>query len=194
MSRSEGPVSHTTEGQGRPEVCVATWAAGEPGPVGRWRRTPPPKPLRPNKPPTSKPLSPNRQMAIFNSVLERYARVNNKGGKTWSPRRQSHRHQPRRQRRLLLSHGKSILRSRMQSWRHPHLQGFHHLQQPLQLQLWSQGRPQRKLRPQHRWMRTLPGAHAGSCLRGGAACGGPSSRAPCGTCSPCPIRKTCHVH
>ncbi|KAK1334491.1 hypothetical protein QTO34_005497 [Cnephaeus nilssonii] len=76
MSRMEGLVSHTTEGQGRPEVRVATWAAGEPGPVGGWRRTPPPKPPRPNKPPTSKPLSPNMQMAIFNSMLKYYADVN----------------------------------------------------------------------------------------------------------------------
>ncbi|KAK1334601.1 hypothetical protein QTO34_005608 [Cnephaeus nilssonii] len=76
MSRSEGPVSHTTEGQGRPEVSVATWASGEPGPVDGWRRTPPPKPSRPNMPTTSKPLSPNMQMAIFNSMLKYYASVN----------------------------------------------------------------------------------------------------------------------
>ncbi|KAK1334492.1 hypothetical protein QTO34_005498 [Cnephaeus nilssonii] len=76
MSRSEGPVSHTTEGQGRPEVRVATWAAGEPGPMGGWRRTPPPKPPRPNKPPTSKPLSPYMQMQIFYDDLKRYAPVN----------------------------------------------------------------------------------------------------------------------
>nr|KAF6331916.1 hypothetical protein mPipKuh1_008215 [Pipistrellus kuhlii] len=63
-------VSHTTEGQGRPEVSVATWAAGEPGPVGRLRRRPPPpKPPRPNKPPTLKPLSPNTRRAIFSPIL-----------------------------------------------------------------------------------------------------------------------------
>ncbi|KAK1334527.1 hypothetical protein QTO34_005533 [Cnephaeus nilssonii] len=232
MSRSGGPVSHTTEGQGRPEVRVVTWAAGEPGPVGGWRKTPPPKPPRPNKPPTSKPLSPNMRMAIFNSILKYYADVNDtrpedlepkqaepKGEKVGSTSpggrggssvtREAHpetgceleaspppellpppaaspdaavepgpapeeteapapldeepslepmlapaseeelpvegpaqgpkgeKHQPRRQRRLLL----------MQSWRHLHLQSFHHLQQPLQLQLWSQGRPQKKPRP-----------------------------------------------
>ncbi|KAK1334603.1 hypothetical protein QTO34_005610, partial [Cnephaeus nilssonii] len=77
MSRSEGPVSHTTEGQGQAEVSVATWMSGEPGPVDGWRRTPPPKMSRPNMPTTSKPLSPNMQMAIFNSMLKYYASVNN---------------------------------------------------------------------------------------------------------------------
>ncbi|KAK1342011.1 hypothetical protein QTO34_016764 [Cnephaeus nilssonii] len=66
----EGPVSHTTEGQRRPEVRVATWGSGEPGPMGAGRRTPPPEPHRPHQPPTSKPLSPNRQKALFNSVLQ----------------------------------------------------------------------------------------------------------------------------
>nr|KAF6331880.1 hypothetical protein mPipKuh1_008183 [Pipistrellus kuhlii] len=78
MSKSEGPVSHTTEGQDRPEVRVATWATGEPGPMSG-QRTPPPKLPRPNKPPTSKPLSPNTKRAIFNSLLEHSGRVNN----TW---------------------------------------------------------------------------------------------------------------
>nr|KAF6374383.1 hypothetical protein mPipKuh1_009602 [Pipistrellus kuhlii] len=68
----KGPVSHTTEGQSRPEVRVATWGSGEPGPMGAGTWTPPPEPQlhRPHKPPTSKPLSPNRQMARFNSVLQ----------------------------------------------------------------------------------------------------------------------------
>nr|KAF6331888.1 hypothetical protein mPipKuh1_008191 [Pipistrellus kuhlii] len=77
MSRSDRAVSHTTEGQVRPEVRVATWAIGEPGPVSGRRRIPPPKPPRPNKPLTSKPLSPNTKRAIFNSLLERSGRVNN---------------------------------------------------------------------------------------------------------------------
>ncbi|KAK1334520.1 hypothetical protein QTO34_005526 [Cnephaeus nilssonii] len=55
MSSSEGPVSHTTEGQDRPEVSVATWVSGQPGPVDGHRRTPPLKPLRPHEPSTSKP-------------------------------------------------------------------------------------------------------------------------------------------
>nr|KAF6374381.1 hypothetical protein mPipKuh1_009600 [Pipistrellus kuhlii] len=72
MPSREGPVSHTTEGQSRPEVRVATWGSGEPGPMGAGTWTPPPEPqpLRPHKPPTSKPLSPNRRMALFNSVLQ----------------------------------------------------------------------------------------------------------------------------
>ncbi|KAK1342079.1 hypothetical protein QTO34_016832 [Cnephaeus nilssonii] len=68
MSLREGPVSHTALGQSRPEVRVATWASGEPGPMSAGR-TPPPEPHRPHQPPTSKPLSPNRRMALFNSVL-----------------------------------------------------------------------------------------------------------------------------
>ncbi|KAK1342014.1 hypothetical protein QTO34_016767 [Cnephaeus nilssonii] len=66
----EGPVSHTAEGQRRPEVHVAAWGSGEPGPMGAGRRTPPPEPHMPQKTPTSKPLSPNRPMALFNSVLQ----------------------------------------------------------------------------------------------------------------------------
>nr|KAF6314868.1 hypothetical protein mMyoMyo1_008643 [Myotis myotis] len=73
----EWTVAHTVDHQERPEVNVVTGGSGEPGPVGGWRRTPPPKPPRPNKPPTSKPLSPNTRMAIFNDVLERYARISN---------------------------------------------------------------------------------------------------------------------
>ncbi|KAK1334589.1 hypothetical protein QTO34_005596 [Cnephaeus nilssonii] len=75
MSRSEGPVSHTTEGQGRPEVSVATWVSGEPGPVGGWR-TPPPKMPRLYKPRALKPLSPDTQRAIFKYVLELYGPLN----------------------------------------------------------------------------------------------------------------------
>ena len=85
MCRSEGAESHTTKCQERPEVRVDSWETGEPGPVGGWRRTPPPKPPRPNKPPTSKPLSPNTRRAIFNSVLERYATVNNTGREDLEP-------------------------------------------------------------------------------------------------------------
>nr|KAF6314871.1 hypothetical protein mMyoMyo1_008646 [Myotis myotis] len=73
----EWMVAHTVDGQERPEVNVVTGGSGEPGPVGGWRRTPPPKPPRPNKPPTSRPLSPNTRMTIFNDVLERYARISN---------------------------------------------------------------------------------------------------------------------
>ncbi|KAK1334519.1 hypothetical protein QTO34_005525 [Cnephaeus nilssonii] len=73
-SRSEGPVSHTTEGQDSPEVCVATWAAGEPGPVV-WR-TPQGNPTSLQTPPTSKLLGPNMHMLIFNYYLRRYEPVN----------------------------------------------------------------------------------------------------------------------
>nr|KAF6369062.1 hypothetical protein mMyoMyo1_010467 [Myotis myotis] len=66
----EEPGSHIPEGHSRPEVNVATWGSGEPGPMGAGRRTPPPEPPRPHKPPTSKPLSPNRQMAIFSCILQ----------------------------------------------------------------------------------------------------------------------------
>ncbi|KAK1334666.1 hypothetical protein QTO34_005674 [Cnephaeus nilssonii] len=75
MSRSEGPVSHTTEGQGRPEVSVATWVSGEPGPVGGWR-TPPPKMPRLHKPRALKPLSPDTRRAISKYVLELYGPLN----------------------------------------------------------------------------------------------------------------------
>ena len=66
----EGPVSHTTEGQSRPDVRVATWGPGEPGPMGAGTWTPPPEPQphRPHEPPTSKPLSPNRRRALFSLV------------------------------------------------------------------------------------------------------------------------------
>ncbi|XP_070286060.1 uncharacterized protein [Myotis yumanensis] len=88
LGSSEGPVSHTTEGQNQPEVCVANRGSEEPGPVDGQQEPPPPKPPRlprphppkpprPNKPPTSKPLSPNTRMAIFNKVLERHARISN---------------------------------------------------------------------------------------------------------------------
>ncbi|KAK1342012.1 hypothetical protein QTO34_016765, partial [Cnephaeus nilssonii] len=70
MCLREGPVSHTTEGQRRPEVRVATWGSGEPGPMGAGRWTPPPEPHKPHQPPTLKLLSPNRPMALFNSVLQ----------------------------------------------------------------------------------------------------------------------------
>ncbi|XP_054583621.1 uncharacterized protein LOC129151748 [Eptesicus fuscus] len=73
MSRSEGPVSHTTEGQDSPEVCVATWAAGEPGPVV-WR-TPRGRPTSIQRPPTTKLLRPNMHMLIFNYYLRRYEPV-----------------------------------------------------------------------------------------------------------------------
>nr|KAF6331887.1 hypothetical protein mPipKuh1_008190 [Pipistrellus kuhlii] len=85
MSKSEWPVSHTPEGQDRPEVRVATWASGEPGPVSGWRRTPPPKPPGRHKPTTSKPSSPNTQMAIFNYDLECSAPVNNTGQEDLEP-------------------------------------------------------------------------------------------------------------
>ncbi|XP_054576205.1 skin secretory protein xP2-like [Eptesicus fuscus] len=69
MCLREGPVSHTALGQRRPEVRVATWASGEPGPMGAGR-TPPPQRHRPHQPPNSKQLSPNRPRALFNSVLQ----------------------------------------------------------------------------------------------------------------------------
>nr|KAF6331886.1 hypothetical protein mPipKuh1_008189 [Pipistrellus kuhlii] len=69
-------MSHTTEGQERPEVSVATWGSGDPGPVDGQPGTPPPKPPRPHKPPNLKPRSSNRRMATFNSVLEHYACIN----------------------------------------------------------------------------------------------------------------------
>ncbi|XP_054575904.1 basic proline-rich protein-like [Eptesicus fuscus] len=69
MPSREGPVSHTTEGQRRPEVRVAAWGSGEPGPMGAGRRTPPPEPHRPHQPPTWMPFSPNTRRLLFNSGL-----------------------------------------------------------------------------------------------------------------------------
>ncbi|XP_054576270.1 uncharacterized protein LOC129150105 [Eptesicus fuscus] len=69
MCLREGPVSHTALGQRRPEVRVATWGSGEPGPMGAGRWTPPPEPHRPHQPPTRKPFSPNTRRLHFNSGL-----------------------------------------------------------------------------------------------------------------------------
>ncbi|XP_054583337.1 fibrous sheath CABYR-binding protein-like [Eptesicus fuscus] len=66
----EGQVGHTTEGQSRPEVHMASWGSGEPGPLSDQRWSPPQKPLRLLKPPTWKPLSQQRQIPIFRSLLE----------------------------------------------------------------------------------------------------------------------------
>nr|KAF6314913.1 hypothetical protein mMyoMyo1_008688 [Myotis myotis] len=63
-------VGHSMEGQERPEESVATGGPGDPGPVGRSRRIPPPKPPRLHKPSTSKPLFQNTKMAIFKTRSE----------------------------------------------------------------------------------------------------------------------------
>ncbi|KAK1342038.1 hypothetical protein QTO34_016791 [Cnephaeus nilssonii] len=68
MCLREGPVQ-ATEGQRRPEVRVAAWGSGEPGPMGAGRRTPPPEPHRPHQPPTRKLFSPNTRRLLFNSGL-----------------------------------------------------------------------------------------------------------------------------
>lgn len=70
MSSSEGLVSHTTQGQGRPEVSVATWGSGEPGPVDGQPGTPPPKPPRLPRHPTPKQPRFNRQLKVFTSDLD----------------------------------------------------------------------------------------------------------------------------
>nr|KAF6433889.1 hypothetical protein HJG59_008938 [Molossus molossus] len=83
MSTNEGQVSLTMEGQSRPEVSVATWAAGDPGLVdGRGRRIPPPKPPRlhrpqpiPKPPSLHRPPTPpcpkmDRQLKVFNCNWE----------------------------------------------------------------------------------------------------------------------------
>ncbi|KAK1342039.1 hypothetical protein QTO34_016792 [Cnephaeus nilssonii] len=69
MCLREVLVSHTTLGQRRPEVRVAAWGSGEPGPMGAGRWTPPPEPHRPHQPPTQKPFSPNTRRLLFNSGL-----------------------------------------------------------------------------------------------------------------------------
>ncbi|KAK1334610.1 hypothetical protein QTO34_005617 [Cnephaeus nilssonii] len=112
-----------------------------------------------HKPRALKPLSPDTRRAILKYVSELYGPLNDTRPEDQEPKEaepKGEQHQPRRQRQLLLSHRKSILRRRMQSWRHLHLQSFHHLQQPLQLQLWSQGRPQTKPRPHHSWRKNPP--------------------------------------
>ncbi|KAK1334533.1 hypothetical protein QTO34_005539 [Cnephaeus nilssonii] len=163
----EDPMSHTTKRQGRREVRVATWGCGEPRPVDGQPGTLPPKlprffgPVTPKQPRFPRPPSPkqpwfNRQLTIFTRDLDYSAHVNQTGPEHLEAKEPEPKAPAQEQRRLLLSHRKSILRSRMRSWRHLHLQSFHHLQQPLQLQLWSQGRPQTKLRPQHRWRKNPP--------------------------------------
>ncbi|KAK1334465.1 hypothetical protein QTO34_005471, partial [Cnephaeus nilssonii] len=136
LSRSEGPVSHTTEGQGRPEVRVVTWAAGEPGPGSPGL----------HKPPTSKPLSPYRQMPIFYDDLKRYAPVNI-----------------------------TILEDLEPNEAEPNAPAQEAEEAPPDAELEAPpppelspppaaspaaavepGRPQRKLRPQHRWMENPP--------------------------------------
>ncbi|KAK1342045.1 hypothetical protein QTO34_016798 [Cnephaeus nilssonii] len=105
MPSREGPVSHTTEGQRRPEMHVATWESGEPGPMGAGRRTPPPEPHRPHQPPTSKPLSPNRRKALFTSVLQCCACGNRTRPEDLEPKEaepKGEKHLPRGQTRLLL--------------------------------------------------------------------------------------------
>ncbi|KAK1334538.1 hypothetical protein QTO34_005544 [Cnephaeus nilssonii] len=90
MGSSEGPVSHTTEGQDRPEVRVATWASGEPGPVDGQPGTPPPqpprlfwpptpKPTRFHRPPTPKHPRFHRQRKVFTRDLDYGAHVNRTG-------------------------------------------------------------------------------------------------------------------
>ncbi|XP_054583609.1 uncharacterized protein LOC129151736 [Eptesicus fuscus] len=54
----------TSEGQSRPEVRVARWWAGEPGPVDGRTRSPPRKRPRPHCPPHPKPLRLQRQLLI----------------------------------------------------------------------------------------------------------------------------------
>nr|KAF6433886.1 hypothetical protein HJG59_008936 [Molossus molossus] len=89
MSTNEGQVSHTLEGQSRPEVSVATWAAGDPGLVdGRGKKIPPPKPPRlhrpqpiPKPPRLHRPPTPpwpkmDRQLKVFNCNWELGADVN----------------------------------------------------------------------------------------------------------------------
>nr|KAF6433839.1 hypothetical protein HJG59_008891 [Molossus molossus] len=83
MSTNEGQVSLTMEGHSRPEVSVATWAAGDPGLVDcRGRRIPPPKPPRlhrpqpiPKPPRLHRPPTPpqpkmDRQLKVFNCNWE----------------------------------------------------------------------------------------------------------------------------
>nr|KAF6331894.1 hypothetical protein mPipKuh1_008197 [Pipistrellus kuhlii] len=79
MSCIEEPVSHTTEGQERPEVSVATWGSGDPGPVDGQPGTPPPKPPRRFRPPTPKQPRFNRQLKVFTSDLDYSSHVNQTG-------------------------------------------------------------------------------------------------------------------
>ncbi|KAK1342013.1 hypothetical protein QTO34_016766 [Cnephaeus nilssonii] len=128
----EGPVSHTTEGQRRPEVRAATWGSGEPGPMGAGRRTPPPEPHRPHQPPTSKLLSPNRRKALFNSVLQCCACGNRTRTEDLEPKDA----EPKGEKLRRTSPGgrlappvtpKVHAESWRQSWRHVHLQSPCHL-------------------------------------------------------------------
>ncbi|KAK1334526.1 LOW QUALITY PROTEIN: hypothetical protein QTO34_005532 [Cnephaeus nilssonii] len=70
-SRSEGPVSHTTEGQAVLKCVWPPGRLGSPGPL-----TPQGKPTSIQRPPTSKLLRPNMHMLIFNYYLRRYEPVN----------------------------------------------------------------------------------------------------------------------
>nr|KAF6331900.1 hypothetical protein mPipKuh1_008203 [Pipistrellus kuhlii] len=77
MGSSEGPVSHTTEGQERPEVSVATWGSGDPGPVDGQPGTPPPEPPRLFRPPNLKqprfPMPPILKQSRFSQQLKVFA-------------------------------------------------------------------------------------------------------------------------
>ncbi|XP_028006285.2 fibrous sheath CABYR-binding protein-like [Eptesicus fuscus] len=97
MGSSEGPVSHTTEGQDRPEVRVATWASGEPEPVDGQPGTPPPKlptlfwpptpkPTRFYRPPTPKHPRFHRQRKVFTRDLDYGAHVNQTGQEHLKPK------------------------------------------------------------------------------------------------------------
>lgn len=79
MGSNESLVSHTIEGQERPEVSVATWGSGDPGPVDGQPGTPLRK--RPRFPRTVPPrqLGFNQQLKVFTSDVDYTDHVNQTG-------------------------------------------------------------------------------------------------------------------
>nr|KAF6331920.1 hypothetical protein mPipKuh1_008219 [Pipistrellus kuhlii] len=87
MGHNESQVSHTTAGQERPEVSVATWGSGEPGPVDGQPRTSLPMPRRLFGPLTPEQTRFNRQLKVFPSDLDYGAHVNQTGLKYLHPKK-----------------------------------------------------------------------------------------------------------
>nr|KAF6433849.1 hypothetical protein HJG59_008901 [Molossus molossus] len=87
VSTSEGQVSHTMEGQGRPEVSVATWESVEPGPKDSLIETPPQKPPRLHSPPPLKPPRLASPLTLSDSNLEPHIQDQRTRSKNLEPKK-----------------------------------------------------------------------------------------------------------
>nr|KAF6433845.1 hypothetical protein HJG59_008897 [Molossus molossus] len=136
MFTSVGQVSHTMEGQSRPEVSEATWGFGDPG-LGQGG-IPSPKLPSLYRPPILKRPRMGKKVRFVNCDLEHSADVKCTRPDDLEPKEQSPGHQPRRQSQLSSIPGSPM---QGQTRRGVQFQRPCHLQQPLQLQLWSRDRP-----------------------------------------------------